>query len=140
MIKTYSELISYKDFKGRLDYLMCNSNVGEATFGAYRYLNQSFYSSDKWKRIRREVIIRDNGFDLAHEDFPISGSIYVHHLNPITIDDILEENFCVLDPENLISTSFSTHNSIHYGKNYHPLNYLVERKPNDTCPWRNNNE
>lgn len=138
-IKTYSKLSSYKHFEDRLNYLMCNNMVGEETFGSYRYLNQRLYSSNEWKRVRGEIIIRDNGFDLAHKDFPIFGMIYVHHLNPITIDDILEGNFCVFDPENLVSTSFDTHNTIHYGKDCHTLNEPITRSPNDTCPWRNNN-
>lgn len=136
MNRTYSELMSYRSFEERLLYLMCNGNVGEDTFGSHRYLNQRLYSSDRWKRVRREVIIRDNGFDLAHEDYPIVGTIYVHHLNPITINDILEEKTCVFDPKNLISTSFKTHNVIHYGKDGQELNNLVIREPNDTCPWR----
>lgn len=136
MIKTYSELIKIEEFEDRFDYLSLTGRVGESTFGGRRYLNQILYQTDKWKSIRREVIFRDNGCDLAHEDYAIYGSIYIHHINPITIDDILEEKFCVFDLENLISTSFKTHNAIHYGTSELLPKGLVKRKKNDTCPWR----
>lgn len=134
--KCYSELIQMRTFQERFEYLKCDGFIGETTFGGHRYLNQILYNSDRWKKVRREVIIRDNGFDLAHPDYPIGGNIYVHHLNPITIDDILEEHYCVFDPNNLISTSFQTHNAIHYGSEEMLVKEPVTRRPNDTCPWK----
>lgn len=135
MIRRYSVLISIEDFKSRLQYLKCNGAIGEETFGSHRYLNQRLYTSDRWKKLRREIILRDNGMDLAHKDYPIKGNIYIHHINPISIDDILESHHCVFDPENLISVSFNTHNMIHYGTD-DIANDLIIRKPNDTCPWK----
>lgn len=135
--KSHSELIKIDSFEERFKYLSLVGIVGETTFGGHRYLNQILYQTDKWKKdTRREVILRDNGCDLAHEDYPIQGSIYIHHINPITIDDILEERTCVFDLENLISTSFRTHNAIHYGTEELLQKGFVERKKNDTCPWR----
>lgn len=134
--KTYSELIKIKEFEDRFNYLSLVGIVGETTFGGHRYLNQMLYQTEKWKSTRREVIFRDNGCDLGHSDYPISGSIYIHHINPITVDDILEQRPCVFDLENLICTTFRTHNAIHYGsKDLLPKKY-EERKKDDTCPWR----
>lgn len=134
--RSYSELIKIEKFEDRFKYLCLAGIVGETTFGGHRYLNQMLYQTEKWKSTRREVILRDNGCDLAHEDYSISGSIYIHHMNPITIDDILQERPCVFDLENLISTTFQTHNAIHYGsKNLLPKG-PANRKKNDTCPWR----
>lgn len=134
--KTYSELIKLSTFEERFNYLKIVGVVGEVTFGGHRQLNQILYNSFDWKTVRREVILRDNGCDLAHGDFPICGSIYIHHINPVTIDDILERRPCVFDLDNLISTSFKTHNAIHYGHADNLSIGLVERKKNDTCPWR----
>lgn len=134
--KTYSELIKIENFEDRFKYLELSGTVGEATFGGHRYLNQILYQTDLWKSIRKEIILRDNGCDLAHNDYPINGSIYIHHINPISIDDILEERPCVFDLENLISTSFRTHNAIHYGSKEILQKSFVERKKDDTCPWR----
>ena len=133
--KTYSELIKIEKFEDRFEYLSLIGRVGKTTFGGHRYLNQTLYQSDKWKRTRREVILRDNGCDLGHSDYPIAGSIYIHHINPITIDDILSERPCVFDLENLISTAFKTHNAIHYGSNDLLSKVLVNRTKNDTCLW-----
>lgn len=133
--KSYEELIRIPDFYDRLAYLQDVRPVGDMTFGGHRYLNQMLYASPIWKRIRRVVIFRDEGMDLAHKDFPINGNIYVHHLNPITIDDILEERDCVFDPNNLVCASMSTHNALHYGREIERKDY-VARKPNDTCLWR----
>lgn len=134
--KTYSELIKIKTFEDRFRYLKMESVIGEQTFGGHRYLNQILYQTEEWKSTRREVIIRDDGNDLAHEDYHIFGSIYVHHINPISIDDILKKRPCVFDLDNLVSTSFKTHNAIHYGsENSLPKN-IIERKKNDTCLWR----
>lgn len=135
--KSYSELIKIESFEERLKYLSLAGIVGETTFGGHRYLNQILYQSYKWKNeTRPEVILRDNGCDLGHEDYLINGSIYIHHINPITIDDVLEERPCVFDLDNLICTSFQTHNAIHYGiEDFLPKSF-VERKKYDTCPWR----
>lgn len=134
--KSYSELIKIEKFEDRFNYLSLTGIVGETTFGGHRYLNQMLYQSDKWKSTKREVILRDNGCDLAHPDYQINGSIYIHHLNPITTDDILEERPCVFDLENLICTTFRTHNAIHYGSIDLLPKKPVNRTKNDTCPWR----
>lgn len=133
---SYSDLIKIEEFEDRFKYLSLVGIVGETTFGGHRYLNQQLYKSEKWKHTRREVILRDDGCDLAHEDYPISGSVYIHHLNPITIDDILEERPCVFDLNNLVCVSFRTHNAIHYGDENLLSRKPAERKPNDTCLWR----
>lgn len=136
--RSYSELIQIPSFEDRYNYLKCFGSVGFETFGNERYLNQILYSSREWKQIRKAIIARDNGFDLAHPDYPIGDrNIYVHHINPITVQDILERNQCVFDLENLVSTSFVTHNAIHYGvENGSPRSELIIRTPNDTCPWK----
>lgn len=135
-IRTYSELIKIDSFDDRLEYLSLNGIVGETTFAGHRYLNQMLYKMQEWKIARREVIIRDNGFDLAHPDYPIGGKIYVHHIKPITIDDILQMKSWIFDPEYLISASLNTHNAIHYGYKDLRIEKVVTRKPNDTIPWR----
>jgi hypothetical protein len=135
-IKTYSELIEIPSFEDRFEYTKLGGTVGEETFGGHRYLNQILYKSRDWKTTRREVILRDDGYDLAHEDYPIAGNIYIHHLNPITIDDILEKRDCVFDPEFLISTSLNTHNAMHYGDKDILAKGPAIRTKNDTCPWR----
>lgn len=135
MKKTYAELMALKTFQERLDYLCLKGTVGSITFGGHRNMNQMLYQFDFWKRTRSKIILRDNGFDLACEDHPIGGPIYIHHINPITIDDIVDRNPKVFDPQNLISCSFFTHNQIHYGDGKE-RDALVERKENDTCPWR----
>lgn len=136
--KSYLELITIDDFLERIKYLQTNSRVGEPTFSGHRYINQRLYNSYDWEKTRNRVILRDKGLDLAHQDFPIRGGIYVHHINPITEDDIINMNPCVFDLNNLISTSIDTHNIIHYG--YEPSNQVtnvyIERYMNDTCPWR----
>lgn len=134
--RTYSELIKIESFEDRFKYLSLVGTIGEATFGSHRYLNQTLYQTEKWKSTRREVILRDNGYDLAHEDYVINGSIYIHHLNPITIDDILDERPCVFDLENLVSTAFRTHNAIHYGSEDLLQKKPINRQKNDTCLWR----
>lgn len=133
--KTYTQLISIPTFKERFEYLKTNSKVGEETFGSHRYLNQRFYKSDKWIKTRNEIIVRDKGLDLGCEGFDINSNIIVHHINPITIDDILNLSDNLFDPENLISTSEITHKALHYGNiNSVPV-MPVERYKNDTCPW-----
>lgn len=136
-IRTYSELIKLPTFEERFEYLKLSASVADPTFSGHRYLNQQLYKSPEWKLTRREIILRDNGFDLGHEDYPIGGKIYIHHLNPITIDDILERRRCVFDLENLISSSFNTHNAIHYGSEEILSSRIpIERTKNDTIPWR----
>lgn len=136
MFKTYSELISLKTYKERLLYLQCKSFIGEKTFGSHRYLNQKFYESYDWQKIRRKIIIRDNGCDLAIEDLPINGRILIHHINPVTIEDIIERKDCVFDLENLVCVAFDTHNAIHFGEVIEKKKEFETRTKNDTCPWK----
>ena len=135
-IKTYSELSQLPTFKERYRYLKLNGQVGESTFGFDRYLNQVFYRSQKWKFIRDQVIIRDNGCDLGVDGHDIHGRVLIHHMNPITIDDIRNESDFLLDPEFLICVTHNTHNAIHYGDESLLITTPVERTKNDTCPWR----
>lgn len=136
MSKSYSELKDLQTYDERLKYLYLNGSVGIETFGDERYLNQLLYRSPEWKRVRDQVIMRDQGFDLGVEDVLIDGPIYVHHINPITPDDILERRQNVFDLNNLISMSRSSHDAIHYGRKSNVMdNDLVERKPDDTKLW-----
>lgn len=138
MIKTYSELIKFQTFDERFEYLMLNGKIGEELFGYARYLNQVFYSSPIWKKVRREVIIRDNGCDLGVEDYEIGGIIYVHHMNPITLEQLKRDDPMLIDPEYLICTSRSTHEAITLGdRNLLSIKNPVIRVPNDTSPWKN---
>lgn len=137
MIRTYSELITLPTFEERYRYLRLGGKVGEDTFGFNRYLNQVFYSSKEWKRIRRDIIIRDLGCDLGVDGFEIYGRIIVHHMNPITKDDILSRSKFLTDPEYLICTSHNTHEAITYGDENLLILPPIERTKNDTCPWRN---
>lgn len=134
-MKCYNELILLPTFAERLDYLSTAQKVCEATFGDDRYLNQILYHTSEWRRIRNIVISRDNGCDLAISDLPIFDRIYIHHIIPVTKEDIVNRARLVLDPENLISVSFNTHQLIHYGVKSDRLPIMAERKPNDTCPW-----
>jgi hypothetical protein len=136
MSKSYSELKDLQTYDERLKYLYLNGSVGIETFGDERYLNQLLYRSPEWKRVRDQVIMRDRGFDLGVEDVLIDGPIYVHHINPITPDDILERRQNVFDLNNLISMSRSSHDAIHYGRKSNVMNNdLVERKSDDTKLW-----
>ena len=135
-IRTYSELSKLATFKDRYNYLRLDGFVGEETFGFDRYLNQLFYTSQKWRSIRDFVIIRDNGCDLGVDGYEIYGKIIIHHMNPITVSDIINETEYLLDPEFLISTMHNTHNAIHYGDENLLITGPIERKPNDTCPWK----
>ena len=136
IIKTYSELIQFPTFIERYRYLKIGGRVGKDTFGHDRYLNQALYSSYEWKRFRREIILRDNGCDLGCEDRELHEKILIHHINPITIEDVIRRDPKIFDPENVISTSHITHNAIHYGDESLLFTELIERRPNDTCPWR----
>lgn len=135
-IRTYSELSKLKTFEERFEYLRLNGRVGEETFGFDRYLNQIFYQSKEWQAIRDEVITRDNGCDLGIDDREIYDKILVHHMNPITQEDILNRSDILLDPEYLISTTKNTHDAIHYGDGSLLYTAPIERSKNDTCPWK----
>ena len=136
MIRTYSELSTITSFKDRFRYLKLNGAVGEETFGFDRYLNQLFYRSQRWRKIRDEVIVRDCGCDLGIEGYEIYKYAMIHHMNPITAKDIQDESEYLLNPEYLITTTQRTHNAIHYGDEDLLLTMSVERTKNDTCPWR----
>ena len=136
IIRTYSELIKLPTFEERFKYLQLNSSVGKETFGFDRYLNQVFYRSKRWKEIRDYVIIRDNGCDLGIEGREILDRIIIHHMNPISIDDIEKESAFLINPEYLISTVHNTHNAIHYGDEKLLIGAPIERSKNDTSPWR----
>lgn len=136
MIRTYSELSKLASFKERYLYLQLNGSVGSDTFGFDRYINQAFYRSLEWKRIRNEVIVRDNGCDLGVEGYEIHGRIYIHHMNPIMLRDIMDRSDYLLNPEYLITTTHDTHNAIHYGDENLLTIEPVERRMNDTCPWK----
>lgn len=138
-IKTYSELITLPTFEERYRYLKLDGKVGESTFGFDRYLNQTFYRSDEWLSLRNEIIIRDNGCDLGVEGREIiKQRILIHHMNPITVDDIIRRTEYLLNPEYLICTVKRTHDAIHYGDEGLLLTIPQERSMNDTCPWRRN--
>lgn len=139
MIRTYTELMAIPDFLGRFRYLKIGGKVGEETFGYDRWFNQNFYNSYDWKQLRREILLRDGGCDLAHPDRPFADGekIFIHHMNPIMLKDIREHTDFLLDPEYLIACSFDTHNAIHYGdESLVMLPVFAIRRPNDTCPWR----
>lgn len=133
---SYSELITFPTFVERYRYLKQSGIVAEETFGPHRYLNQAYYRSPEWRKARNNVIIRDNGCDLGLEGYEIGDRVYIHHINPITENDILNRSPVLFDPENLICVSFNTHQAIHYGdESMLPITYLVERKPGDTKLW-----
>ena len=136
-IRTYSELIKLPTFKERYEYLRIGGKVGEETFGFDRYLNQIFYKSKEWLSIRNDIIIRDNGCDLGMPGREIIGSkILIHHMNPITKEDILNRSDFLLNPEYLICTIKNTHDAIHYGDSELLYDDPVVRTKYDTCPWR----
>lgn len=136
MIRTYSELIRLPTFEERFKYLQLSGKVGLDTFGFDRYLNQQFYSSPEWRAIRNDIIIRDNGCDLGIEGYDIHGRIYIHHMNPISVRDILDMSEYLLNPEYLICVTHNTHNAIHYGDESLLTLAPIERTPHDTCPWK----
>ena len=137
-IRTYSELIQLPTFEERFDYLRLDGVVGKDTFGFDRYLNQQFYRSSEWKRIRNQVIVRDNGCDLGIDEYEIHGRILIHHMNPISIEDLQYMSDLLMNPEYLICVSHRTHNAIHYGDESLIVSVPNERSQNDTCPWRHN--
>ena len=135
-IRTYSELITIPTFEERFEYLQLKGSVGKDTFGYDRYLNQVLYRSSEWKRLRNQIIIRDCGCDLACDGYDIYGKVLIHHLNPITVEDVLTRSRKVFDPDNLVCVSHSTHNAIHYGDVDLLVTGPIIRTKNDTCPWR----
>lgn len=139
MMKTYEEMLQYSSLQDRIEYLLLHGYVGEDTFGSRRYLNQSFYQSYDWKKTRRRVILRDNGCNLALPEYPINHGegLVIHHINPITIDDIINGNPEVYSLNNLVCVSRRVHDAIHYG-DASVVSYYdeIERRPNDTCPWK----
>lgn len=135
--KTYSELKQLNSFEERYKYLKLHGEVGKDTFGFDRYFNQKFYKSKEWKNVRNAVIVRDSACDLGIPGREINGPVYIHHMNPINIDDISESTEYLLNPEYLICVSQETHNAIHYGNlDYTKKQEVVDRTPNDTCPWK----
>lgn len=136
-MRTYSELSELSNYIDRFNYLKCDGEVGSITFGSQRMLNQILYRSVDWRRIRSKAIARDFGCDMGHPDYPIRGEIIVHHMNPITIDDVIRRNSIVFDLEYLICVSKDTHNAIHYGQvDQLEKHIYVPREPNDTIPWK----
>ena len=135
--RTYSELIQIPTFLERFRYLKLGGRVGEETFGYDRYLNQGFYHSSEWRQIRDYLITRDLGRDLGVDGYDIHGKIYIHHMNPIIVKDIIHASDYLTDPEYLICTTQNTHNAIHYGDESLLVSEPVERTPFDTCPWKN---
>lgn len=136
IIKSYSELIVLSTFEDRFKYLEISGTVGEETFGYDRYLNQIFYTSTLWKNFRNKIIVRDLGCDLGVKGRDIMGSITIHHINPVTVEDIKNCSKALTDPENVISTSAITHRAIHYGNVDTLFPLPIDRHPNDTCPWK----
>lgn len=135
-IKTYSELVLLPTFQARYQYLRLNGEVGKETFGFDRYMNQFFYRSPEWRRVRDLVITRDEGCDLGIQGREIFGRIIIHHMNPISPENIRDRSVFLLDPEYLITTIHDTHLAIHYGDEHLLLQEPIVRRPNDTCPWK----
>lgn len=135
-MRTYSELITFNTFEDRFNYLNLKGIVGEETFGFDRWLNQRFYNSKEWQSIRDYVIVRDQGCDLAMEGYDIGGKVYVHHMNPIDQKDLVRISDILIDPEYLVCVSHNTHNAIHYGDISLIVTAPIERRPNDTCLWK----
>ena len=136
MFRCYTELIELKTLEERFEYLRLNGAVGEELFGYARYLNQEFYHGSEWRNVRDQVIIRDGGYDLGVPGWKIVGNIYVHHMNPITKDQLLDNDPIMLDPEYLISCSYNTHQAITWGQMELLPQPLIVRRPNDTVPWK----
>lgn len=134
-IRSYSELRRLRTFEERFRYLSLRGNVGESTFGFDRYINQQFYTSRQWRQVRNHVISRDFGCDLGIEGYEIHTKLVIHHMNPMTVEDITHGDEDILDPEFLITTTHRTHNAIHYGDERQLLRPLVERRPGDTKLW-----
>lgn len=135
-VRSYNELVLLPTFEERFLYLQIAQNVGVETFGSFRYLNQRLYSSLEWKNIRHQVVIRDNGCDLGLAGFPVGDRGVIHHINPITIDQLTHGDDSIFDLNNLILCSWATHQAIHYGNLDQLTIKPIERRPGDTCPWR----
>lgn len=136
-VRTYSELSKLTTFKERFNYLSLNGQVGKDTFGFDRIFNQKFYTSKEWRHIRDLVIVRDNGCDLGIEGYDIVGqNLIIHHINPISLEDIESKSDILLNPEYLITTTHNTHNAIHYGDDKLLITGPIQRSKNDTCPWK----
>lgn len=135
-MKTYSECISLPTFKERLEYLMLKGNVGDPTLANYAYLKSRFYNSYRWRKLKRQLIIRDQGCDLAFEGHPLSHRVVLHHINPISYADLIEDAPCLYDEENLICCSHMTHEAIHYSDYSIVCDEPIIRRPNDTIPWK----
>ena len=134
--RVYSELARFRTIEDRYAYLRLGGIVGQRCLEVDRVLGQAFYTSREWSRIRNEVIIRDDGCDIGIRDFPIGGTIFVHHMNPITMEDVVNRNPAIFDPLYLICVSKRTHDAIHYGDASLLPQRMVERRPGDTCPWK----
>lgn len=134
--KSYRNLILLPTFKERFEYLKLAGTVGESTFGFDRYLNQRFYQSREWRQFRSKVIARDEGNDMGIKDYPISGTVIIHHINPLSVKDFEEQSDLLFDMNNVICVSHNTHEAIHYGDSSLLPKDPIERKPNDTIPWR----
>lgn len=136
LTKSYRNLILLPTFKERFEYLKLAGTVGESTFGFDRYLNQRFYQSREWRQFRSKVITRDEGNDMGIKDYPISGTVIIHHINPLSVKDFEEQSDLLFDMNNVICVSHNTHEAIHYGDESLLPKDPIERKPNDTIPWR----
>lgn len=136
-MKTYSELIQIEDYLDRYRYLKLGGKAFEETFGARRYLNQILYRSKEWRSFRSQIIERDNGCDMAHHSMPLQSDILIHHLNPLTYEDVLNRSSKIFDPENVVCVCLNTHNAIHYAdESMIVIQVPIVRTPNDTCPWK----
>lgn len=136
LTKSYRNLILLPTFKERFEYLKLAGTVGESTFGFDRYLNQRFYQSREWRQFRSKVIARDEGNDMGIKDYPISGTVIIHHINPLSVKDFEEQSDLLFDMNNVICVSHNTHEAIHYGDESLLPKDPIERKPNDTIPWK----
>lgn len=135
LVKSYHQMLQYEDFTERFEYLKLRGNIGEMTFGSHRYVNQNFYTSKRWQSVRSQVIIRDNGCDMACENYPIGGIIHIHHINPVTLEMFENDDPCLYDLNNLVCVSSQVHRAIHYGTSVMELQDYVPRKPGDTKLW-----
>lgn len=135
-IRSYSELITISTYKERYRYLKLDGVVGKETFGYDRYLNQILYNSGEWRRFRHRIIVRDNGCDLAMDGFEIHGRIIIHHIDPITVEDVVNRDPKIFDPDNVICVTDNTHKAIHYGDEDLLILLPPERTKHDTCPWK----
>ena len=136
MTRTYEELLTLPTYEERFDYCNLVGRVGEETYGCDRWINQVFYRSEEWRRFRRQIVLRDNGCEFALPGFEVAQFGTIHHLNPITKQDILDRRPCVFDPNNVVLVAQDTHKYLHYGWGPAPQKTVIERRPNDTCPWR----